>query len=252
MMSFHADVNDYLQARFVEYYTKNCTLFHDQIERLFVSHNIVCRIRDYPIRDILFDHNNICIQLIFWNFLDICYLIISRLLSDNNKDFISLNKFKNEIIENINTQEKRDEYTKYLGSVLEKKKIEDSRKKLKIVRDSMIAHYKRSYFVDGINVTNVTWKELEELVQYIHVYFNSLLFNTSYFTLNTIAYHEDITSSKNEIPDIDIIIEKYEDESSLIRNIEEYPCSFDYIKDNYSDEQVSYIKKILLRRRIII
>jgi hypothetical protein len=250
-MSFYADAKDYLRPEFLEYYQNTCDLFDDQIERLHISKHILYKIKEYLIKEILFSRNNVAIQLVYQNFIDICFLIISRLLSDNTSDLISLNQFKNEVVQNIRSPAQKKEYQNYLKLIITPKKVEDNRLKVKNIRDSMIAHYKKSYFVDYLKVESITWSELDELVDYIKIYFQSLLFKSSYITMNTIAYHDNIISSNQQRADIDFIIEKYEDESPIIINLEQYPINWDFIKDDYTDEQIQYIKKILERRKKI-
>ena len=250
-MSFSIDATDILEPTFNDYYQSTCNIFHEQIERLYVSKYIVFKIKDYPVKEILFDRDNIAIQLILQNFIDICILIISRLLNDNTSDLLSLYQFKNEILSHIINEELRTKYNQYLKETIKNKEIHSTSLKLKKIRDWTIAHYKRVYFVNNEYIDSINWSDINDLVNYINIFFNALQFNSGFLTMNTIAYHPEITSSNLQRPDIDKIIEKYEDESPIIINLENYPHEWEYISENYNEKEIEKIKEIIERRKKI-
>lgn len=132
-----------LDEEALQEYQNNITLFYDEIVELNTSIFIWEKIDSFPF--LLFSNpmDNIFFPSVTNNILDANLMRITRLLTDEGSDLITIPKFKDWIIKHVKTEYIGD-FRKSLKALKFDGKTKDVLERIKNIRISKIAHLKKN------------------------------------------------------------------------------------------------------------
>lgn len=221
-------------------------VFYPQLIQLHNTLFILNKISEFPFFLLGYGVNPFFV-LVTSNFIDTAILIINRLVNDKHHDFYSLRKgFRDRQLYQLIKPQYRDAFRQRMREQRLDQRIEEGLKKVKILRDSNIAHLKRydKPLEDPASPEDVrlTLEELEELCQAITDLFNSLTFDKAYMFLYP-SYNSMVQRPGSFTSDIGRILDAIAQDSSLLHEPEDYPDLWQSRREKLTPRMLDMINK---------
>lgn len=174
-------------------------------------------------------------------------LIMSKLLVDKNKDFLTLNEFRNDIIKEMKkkgTEDKLKELSAELKSL--KPALDELLKKVRVIRHSLYAHLKKEILSEDLDRLFLSVEELSNGVDLIEQHYNTLkkYHDGSRSVLVPIEYFEQFS----EETDIDRILKLIAKDNELLQLEKTNPLLWEkylekWDKSGKKDQMLKLLKK---------
>jgi hypothetical protein len=237
-----------IRPSWLQQYEEDCRAIWWELVRL--NHNlfILGRVAAFPFH--LFDgFIPLFWRLAFSAFFETSLLIISKLTEDGISGTLTLRKFKNEIMQNLQEDRYKNELARALKAQDFERTISLLEPRVKQLRHNYLAHFNRDWNVkdptpEQVRERGVRLSDLQTLRDRLNSLFELLCFGDRRGFL-TIEYHPDVVRPPGSDPrtDIEVALDNIARDSAMLNMPERRPEIWPLYRERLSEEDLGTLNR---------
>jgi hypothetical protein len=234
---------DVLRSDFLDEYKGAMTFFHLQLSRLNIDLFIVEKILDFPSELFVAPPENIFLGQVVHNFFQVSTLQVTKVVTDQGGDTLTLPKFKNTMLQAI-TDPYREDFREHLRLSKFSERTRRMLEKAKRLRDTCIAHFISNPNSELSGDDRLTLGDLQSLRDELNAQLNLLSFNSEYVTL-PIWYHPGVIHpvGSDWRSDIEKFLDGLALQSDIIHMPERHPEQWPYFRQTQSPKIIDIVSR---------
>ena len=191
---------DVLDENGLAEYEAGINFFFSELVELNTFLYLAEKIMQFPFNLFASGENTVFFSMVLKSFHDAIVLSITRLVTDQGKDWFTLNVFKNKVRELIKPEFK-NQFDERLRRARFDKEVDSLLKKTRDLRVNRIAHTSNAFILSSIPLYRLSMNELSELRNALNFLLNTISFNTEYVML-PMSYNQIDTGGQPDIEEI--------------------------------------------------
>lgn len=209
--------------KYLKDYENGIGFFYSELVTLNTNIFIINKIREFPFDLFCTPDDRIFFSMVINNFFEYSIIIISRLIKDTGSDSFTIRKFHNRLIKDYIRPKYKEAFKNKIKSIRFENTINDILNRVQDLRNKRIAHTIEDYVKDTKNIGRINFSELENLRDYMNLFFENLSFNVKYMML-PIPYCDEVQHPKgtDSRSDIEKILDSIAKESAFLNTPERY------------------------------
>lgn len=243
----HLDPANLLEASYLKTYKKDIEFLWGSIVDLNTNVFILDKVVKFPFHLFKLEYT------LFWkilktNLYEMCILLVAKLATDRDPRVLILQKFKENVRNNITNIQYRDILDQELKSIGLEKEIDKFKDRIEAIRNKKIAHHQKDWLqsqtVPMLNQVAPNFDELRFICQRINRFFDLLCFSCKYW-VKYIEYSNKIqhppgTDSRS---DIEVILDNLALHSSLLNMPEQQKEYWPHYRENLSEDDIRILNE---------